>query len=56
MDKDELIQCIEKELNSETLINKFLLFSKERGYSYSEICFSDIQITPKEITIKILMR
>lgn len=54
MEKHELEKIIEEELNGEEILGKFRELGKEKGYMYSSIQFSDVQIKEDKITINIL--
>lgn len=54
MIQEQLEKIIEKELNNEELVAKFIALAKQKGWRYSNIRFADIDLTENKITIKVL--
>lgn len=49
-----LEKLIEKELNSKEFVAKFIALAKQKGWRYSQIRFTDVELTEDKLTIKVL--
>lgn len=54
MERAEVEEAIEKDLNSDKLKNKFIEMGKEKGYLYSDITFANVRIQDEKVIIDII--